>query len=139
MPGKISSTSRIQQTTALAPIAQSSPPAISLSHDDRLRRAVQLAEYLKTARPALYAEPAIRFAEITAQRQLGFANPAKRFFLSLRQLPETDPWRHRSSLCSLPWCPIAKLQSSAPALALPKNASVDGLRPAIYSQSGAVV
>src|SRR5207248_2266923 len=36
---------------------------------------------------------ALRFAEVTAQRQLGYANPAKRFFITLRQLPETDPWR----------------------------------------------
>ena len=83
----------VQQTAALTAIAASSPSANNLSHDDRLRRAAQLADYLKTARPALYAEPAVRFAEVTAQRQLGFANPAKRFFLSLRQLPESDPWR----------------------------------------------
>jgi hypothetical protein len=88
----------VEQTAALAPISASSPPAITLSHDDRLRRAVQLAEYVKTARPALYAEPAVRFAEITAQRQLGFSNPAKRFFLSLRQLPETDPWRQCAAI-----------------------------------------
>jgi hypothetical protein len=83
----------VQQTASLTDIASSAVPANNLSHDDRLRRAVQLADYLKTSRPALYAEPAVRFAEITAQRQLGFANPAKRFFISLRQLPDTDPWR----------------------------------------------
>jgi photosystem II stability/assembly factor-like uncharacterized protein len=81
------------QQTGLTTIPPSSSPANNLSRDDRLRRAIQLADYLKTARPALYAEPAIRFSEVTAQRQLGFANPAKRYFLSLRQLPETDPWR----------------------------------------------
>jgi hypothetical protein len=68
-------------------------PAIALSRDDRLRRAIQMTEYLKSARPALYAEPAVRFAEVAAQRQLGFANPAKRYFLTLRNLPESDPWR----------------------------------------------
>jgi hypothetical protein len=52
-----------------------------------------LADYLKTTRPALYAEPAVRFAEVAAQRQLGFTNPAKRYFLTLRQLPESEPWR----------------------------------------------
>jgi photosystem II stability/assembly factor-like uncharacterized protein len=71
----------------------SAAPAVGLSPDDRLRRAIQLAEYLKTSRPALYAEPAVRFAEVVAQRQLGFANPAQRYFLTLRQLPENDPWR----------------------------------------------
>jgi hypothetical protein len=54
---------------------------------------VQLANYLQTARPAVYAEPSLRFAEVVAQRQLGFTNPAKRYYLSLRKLPETDPWR----------------------------------------------
>ena len=64
-----------------------------LTREDRLHRAVQLADYLKTARPAVYAEPASRFAEIIAQRELGFPNPAERYFLTLRQLPESDPWR----------------------------------------------
>jgi hypothetical protein len=68
-------------------------PAVGLSQDDRLRRAVQLAEYLRTTRPALYAEPMVRFAEVTAQRKLGFTNPAQRYQLALRQLPASDPWR----------------------------------------------
>jgi photosystem II stability/assembly factor-like uncharacterized protein len=68
-------------------------PAVGLSHDDRLRRAVQLTEYLRTARPQLYAEPLVRFAEVTAQRRLGYANEAKRYFLSLRPLPESHAWR----------------------------------------------
>lgn len=92
-PNTAAPESHVQQTAAITSIAPSSTPAITLSHDDRLRRAVQLADYLKTGRPALYAEPSVRFAEATAQRQLGFANPAKRFFLALRQLPETEPWR----------------------------------------------
>jgi hypothetical protein len=70
-----------------------SAPAVSLSQDDRFRRAIQLTDYLKTTRPALYAEPAVRFAEVAAQRQLGFANPAQRYYLTLRRLPENDPWR----------------------------------------------
>jgi len=71
----------------------SSTPSITLSRDDRLRRASLLAEYLKSTRASLYAEPAVRFAEVTAQRQLGFSNPAKRFYLTLRGLPESDSWR----------------------------------------------
>jgi photosystem II stability/assembly factor-like uncharacterized protein len=73
--------------------ALATAPAVSLSGDDRLRRAIQLAEHLKTARPALYAEPRIRFAEVASHRQLGLTNPAKRYFLTLRALPENDPWR----------------------------------------------
>jgi photosystem II stability/assembly factor-like uncharacterized protein len=82
----------IQQTSATLPAA--TPP---LSRDERLRRAAQLADYLKTARPALYAEPSVRFAETAAQRELGFANPAQRFFLTLNELPESDPWRQCAS------------------------------------------
>lgn len=85
--GVLESSPPIQQTSALIPMS----PA--LTRDDRLRRAAQLADYLKTARPSLYAEPAVRFAETTAQRELGYANPAQRFFLTLNQLPESDPWR----------------------------------------------
>jgi photosystem II stability/assembly factor-like uncharacterized protein len=73
--------------------ALATAPAVGLSRDDRLRRAVQMAEYLQNARPATYAEPSVRFAEISARRQLGFTNPAKRYFLTLRQRPDNDPWR----------------------------------------------
>lgn len=81
----------IQQTAATLPADNS--PAIALSRDDRLHRATKLAEYLRTSRPDLYNEPPVRFAEVTALRELGFANPAKRYFLTLRQLPEANPWR----------------------------------------------
>ena len=42
----------IQQAASLTKIASTSGPTNNLSHDDRLGRAVQLADYLKTARPA---------------------------------------------------------------------------------------
>jgi photosystem II stability/assembly factor-like uncharacterized protein len=83
----------LQQASATATIGPEAPPAVGLAQDDRLRRAIQLADYLKTARPALYAEPAVRFAEVSAQRQLGYANAAKRYFLTLGQHPQSDPWR----------------------------------------------
>lgn len=82
----------ISQTSATAP-ANSTSPTITLTPDDRRRRAIQLTDYLKTARPAVYAEPSLRFAEVAAQRHLGFANPAKRFYLTLRQLPDNNEWR----------------------------------------------
>lgn len=90
--------SGIQQTSAVSPLDSTTAPTVNLSRDDRLHRAIQLADYLKTTRPALYAEPAIRFAEVSAQRRLGYANPAKRYFLSLRQLPEADPWRQCAAI-----------------------------------------
>jgi hypothetical protein len=85
----------IQQASLLEnePRPRFAAPAVGLSQDDRSRRAVQLAEYLRNIRPALYAEPAVRFAEVTAQRKLGFTNPAQRYHLALRKLPESDPWR----------------------------------------------
>ncbi len=86
--GVLESTGPIQQASATLP--STSP---TLSRDDRLRRAAQLADYLKTARPVIYAEPSVRFAETAAQRELGYANPAQRYFLTLNQLPESDPWR----------------------------------------------
>jgi len=73
--------------------APDTAPTIALSRDDRLHRATQLAEYLRTSKPELYSEPRVRFAEVAALRQLGLANPAKRYSLALRQLPETNPWR----------------------------------------------
>ncbi len=110
----------VRQANAIAPIAPGAPPAAGLTRDDRLRRATQLADYLQTARPALYAEPSVRFAETTAQRELGFANPAQRFFLSLRQLPDSDPWRQCAATeewlaqpADLP--PAKKLASCRPA------------------------
>ena len=83
----------VKQAGAVAPIGPDAAPAVGLSRDDRLRRAVQLGEYLEASRPMLFAEPAVRFPLVAAQRQLGFANPAKRYFLTLGQLPESDPWR----------------------------------------------
>jgi hypothetical protein len=69
------------------------PPAVGLSRDERLGRAVELGKYLESARPALFAEPRVRFPLVAAERQLGFANPAKRYFITLRSRPERDPWR----------------------------------------------
>jgi hypothetical protein len=68
-------------------------PVMSLSRDSRLRRATALGQYLETARPTLYADPSLRFPLVVAERHLGFANPAQRYFLTLRSLPENDPWR----------------------------------------------
>ena len=85
-------TTGVRQASAET-VVPNATPTVGLSLDDRRRRAVQLAEYLRTARPHLYAEPLVRFAEVTAQRQLGYPNEAKRYFLSLRQLPESNAWR----------------------------------------------
>jgi hypothetical protein len=87
-------TEPVQQAAAIS--SADTSPTIGLSRDDRLHRATQLAEYLRSSKPELYAEPRVRFAEVAALRQLGLANPAKRYYLTLRQLPETNPWRRCS-------------------------------------------
>jgi hypothetical protein len=80
----------VQQTSAVMP---ASSPAVGLSRNDRLQRALQLAEYLRASHPNLYEQPRVRLAEAAAQRQLGFDNLAKRYFFALRRLPETNSWR----------------------------------------------
>jgi photosystem II stability/assembly factor-like uncharacterized protein len=85
--------SAVQQTSAVTRLDSDTRPTVGLSRDDRLRRAKLLGEYLEQARPSLYAEPSVRFPLVVADRGLGFSNPAERYFLTLHQLPETDPWR----------------------------------------------
>jgi hypothetical protein len=85
--------SGVRQASAVAPLGPAAAPTVGLSRDDRLRRAAQLGKYLEESRPALFAEPTVRFPLVAAQRQLGYANPAQRYFLALRGLPEDDPWR----------------------------------------------
>jgi hypothetical protein len=83
----------VRQASAVDDPPTDAAPVVGLSRDDRLRRAAMIGQFLETNRPALYAEPSIRFPLVAAQRQLGFANPAKRYFLSLGGRPENDPWR----------------------------------------------
>lgn len=83
----------VKQASAETPLPSEAPPAVGLARDERLRRAVELGKYLEAARPMLFAEPGVRFPIVAAERQLGFANSAKRYFLTLRPLPESDPWR----------------------------------------------
>ncbi len=88
-PAEITSANAVQQASAVA----NAGPVIGLSRDKRLERAAALGQYLEKARPSLFAEPGVRFPLVVAQRQLGYANPAQRYFLTLRSLPENDPWR----------------------------------------------
>ena len=85
--------SSVKQASGVANLDSDSQPTVGLSRDDRLRRAKLLGEYLEKARPALYAEPSVRFPLVVAERELGFGNPASRYFLTLHQLPASDPWR----------------------------------------------
>ena len=92
-PNVAPNASGVQQASANVSLDSDSRPTVGLSRDDRLRRAKLLGEYLEKGRPSLYAEPSIRFPLVVADRGLGFSNPAVRYFLTLGQLPESDPWR----------------------------------------------
>jgi photosystem II stability/assembly factor-like uncharacterized protein len=83
----------VRQASAIEMLKANAAPMTGLSRDDRLQRAAAVGQYLEQSRPAVFAEPAIRFPLVGAQRQRGFANPAQRYFLTLRSLPENDPWR----------------------------------------------
>lgn len=80
-------------TPASAMLQAASAPVTGLSRDQRLERATALGQYLEHSRPALYAEPSVRFPLVVGQRELGFANPAQRYYLTLRSLGANDPWR----------------------------------------------
>jgi photosystem II stability/assembly factor-like uncharacterized protein len=83
----------VKQASAVASMNSDARPTVGLSRDDRLRRAKLLGEYFEKARPSLYAEPSIRFPLVVAERELGLGNPAARYYLTLHQLPTSDPWR----------------------------------------------
>lgn len=64
-----------------------------LSGDERLQRAAALVEFLSQARPALYAQPSVRFAEAATQRARGFGADADRTALVLSKQAIADDWR----------------------------------------------
>ena len=68
-----------------------------LTPDERAQRASQLVDYLKTARPTLYANPSLRFAEAAAQRRRGFGADAERIALLLSKQSISDDWRRAAS------------------------------------------
>ncbi len=63
-----------------------------LTPDERLERATLLGGYLEKARPAVYAEPALRFPLAVASRKLGFANTADRYFAVLSKANVNTAW-----------------------------------------------
>ncbi|TWT99798.1 Ycf48-like protein precursor [Botrimarina colliarenosi] len=64
-----------------------------LTSEERLERAAALAQFLGQARPSLYAQPAIRFAEAATQRARGFGADADRTALVLSKQSIADDWR----------------------------------------------
>ena len=63
-----------------------------LDADGRRKRATTLGDYLSKARPALYAEPALRFPLAVAARHLGFDNTADRYFMILAKQETSEGW-----------------------------------------------
>lgn len=100
----------VRQASAVEMLKADSAPVIGLSQEDRLQRAAAVGQYLETSRPALFAEPGVRFPLVVAQRQRGFANPAQRYFMSLSSLPLNDPWRQ----CALTEQWFARPEGSPP-------------------------
>lgn len=64
----------------------------SLTEDERLERATMLGEYLEKARPALHAEPSLRFPLVAASRKLGFTGTADRYFAILSKSNVESAW-----------------------------------------------
>lgn len=67
--------------------------ANSLTADERLERATALGKYLQTARPAVFAEPSLRFPLSVASRQLGFAATADKYFTVLGKSAVDSSWQ----------------------------------------------
>ena len=65
----------------------------ALSRDERLERASQLGKYLEQARPALFADPAVRFPIAATQRALGFTASAEKYTVVLTKQAVAPAWR----------------------------------------------
>lgn len=61
---------------------------------ERLDRALQLGEYLEQARPAMYADPAVRFPMAAAERGLGRDKQSEQRLVVLTKRAIAPAWRH---------------------------------------------
>lgn len=83
---------QVEQASAELP-ADSVGGSDALTADKRLERAGLLGGYLEKARPAVFAEPALRFPLVVASRKLGFAATADRYFAVLSKSGASAAWR----------------------------------------------
>jgi hypothetical protein len=60
--------------------------------EPRWTRAVEIGQYVERRQPALFADPAIRFPLVVAERKLGSAEPAERLFTTLSRSRSHDAW-----------------------------------------------
>jgi hypothetical protein len=65
----------------------------TLSADERYERAQELGKYLEQARPAVYAEPSLRFPLAVAARNLGYSNTADKYFVLAGKSNLQPAWR----------------------------------------------
>lgn len=77
---------------ALAKVAAPDASGV-LSTEERLERAAALIGFLKQARPSLYAQPAVRFADAATQRSRGYGTDADKIALILSKRSIAEDWR----------------------------------------------
>src|SRR5690606_17961878 len=73
--------------------ADSQEDSATLSAAERLERAGLLGKYLEQARPAVFAEPTLRFPLSVAARNSGFTNTAEKYFLLASKSNLEAPWQ----------------------------------------------
>lgn len=124
-------------------VAQLAAPEKSgtLSTTDRLERAAALIDFFDQARPALFAQPPLRFAEAATQRARGFGADADKIALLLSKRSIADDWRRAAQ--AERW--LAKpegLPPEKPILACryaPRRPKLDGqLKDAAWAESSPV-
>lgn len=64
-----------------------------LTTEQRLERAAALVGFLKQARPALYAQPGLRFADAATQRSRGYGKDADKIALILSKRSIAEDWQ----------------------------------------------
>ncbi|MEX2172472.1 MAG: YCF48-related protein [Pirellulales bacterium] len=75
------------------PQLEATPTGVTLSADDRWKRASLLGQYLEGARPALFAEPSLRFPLAAAHRNLGYTKQSDQFYVIMGKQSGGTAWR----------------------------------------------
>src|SRR5690606_37042465 len=83
----------IPGATPVALPNDSQDDSATLSADERYERAQELGKYLEQARPAVYAEPGLRFPLAVAARNLGYSTRADKYFVLAGKSNLQPAWR----------------------------------------------
>lgn len=92
----VASVSRDAKRSANAqstPQLENASTGTNLSRDDRWKRASLLAQYLEGARPAMYAEPSLRFPLAAAHRNLGYTKQSDQYYVIVGKQTTAALWR----------------------------------------------